>query len=259
MKYGISELSIVPCRAEAADASEMVTQLLFGEHFKVLERRKNWSRIRQAFDGYESWIDNKQYILIDKEDYERYNKASLVSSLELLSVLHNLETGELITIPLGASLPEIENGKLTIQNSTYKFEEQLAYQAQNFDKKNLVAVADMYLNTPYLWGGRSPFGIDCSGFTQLVYKLNGIKIPRDAYQQAELGDPLSFIEEAEPGDLAFFDNAEGKITHVGIILANNHIIHASGKVRVDRIDHQGIYNAETRDYSHKLRILKRIL
>ena len=125
-------------------------------------------------------------------------------------------------------------------------------------KKKLIENALMYLNAPYLWGGRSPLGIDCSGFTQMVYRLQGINLPRDAYQQAEVGTTLSFIEESDPGDLAFFDNNEGKITHVGIILEENHIIHASGKVRIDRIDQQGIFNTEIGTHTHKLRLIKSI-
>ena len=117
----------------------------------------------------------------------------------------------------------------------------------------------MYLNAPYLWGGKTPFGIDCSGFTQMVYKLNGYKIHRDASQQALEGEPLSFIEESEVGDLAFFDNDEGNIIHVGIIMENNYIIHASGKVRIDRLDHLGIYNPELKKHTHKLRVIKKII
>jgi cell wall-associated NlpC family hydrolase len=125
-------------------------------------------------------------------------------------------------------------------------------------KDKLVENALMYLNAPYLWGGRSPLGIDCSGFTQMVYRLQGVDLPRDAYQQAEVGTTLSFVEESEPGDLAFFDNTEGKITHVGIILEDNHIIHASGKVRIDRIDQQGVFNTEIGNHTHKLRLIKSI-
>jgi cell wall-associated NlpC family hydrolase len=117
----------------------------------------------------------------------------------------------------------------------------------------------VYLNAPYLWGGKTPFGIDCSGFTQMVYKLNGYHLKRDASQQATEGEPLSFIEESEPGDLAFFDNEEGKIIHVGIIMDNNYIIHSSGKVRIDRLDHLGIYNAETNRHTHKLRVIKKMI
>ena len=127
------------------------------------------------------------------------------------------------------------------------------------EKSKLVDTAFLYLNAPYLWGGKTPFGIDCSGFTQMVYKLNGHKLLRDASQQATMGDALSFIEESEPGDLAFFDNAEGDIIHVGIIMENNYIIHAHGKVRIDRLDHSGIYNVEKNVHTHKLRVIKKII
>jgi cell wall-associated NlpC family hydrolase len=126
-------------------------------------------------------------------------------------------------------------------------------------KAHLISTALLYLNSPYLWGGKTPFGIDCSGFTQMCYKLNGYKLLRDASQQATQGEPLSFIEESEPGDLAFFDNAEGAITHVGIIMDDNYIIHAHGKVRIDRLDHSGIFNYETKGHTHTLRVIKRIV
>jgi len=124
---------------------------------------------------------------------------------------------------------------------------------------DLITYANSFVGTPYLWGGRSPFGIDCSGFVQMVYKLNGYKLDRDSHQQSNLGSALSFIEESEPGDLAFFDNDEGKIIHVGIIMENNKIIHASGKVRIDGIDQSGIYNKETKSHTHKLRVIKKII
>ena len=125
-------------------------------------------------------------------------------------------------------------------------------------KEKITENALIYLNAPYLWGGRTPLGIDCSGLTQMIYRLQGIDLPRDAYQQAKVGTTLSFIEESEPGDLAFFDNEEGKVIHVGIILKDNHIIHASGKVRIDRIDQQGIFNSEIGNHTHKLRLIKSI-
>ena len=127
------------------------------------------------------------------------------------------------------------------------------------EKDDLVKTAFLYLNAPYLWGGKTPFGIDCSGFTQMVYKLNGYKLLRDVSQQATQGEALSFIEESQPGDLAFFDNSEGEIVHVGIIMKDNYIIHAYGKVRIDRLDQSGIYNTEARKHTHKLRVIKKII
>mgnify|MGYP001812336606 CR=1 FL=1 len=126
-------------------------------------------------------------------------------------------------------------------------------------KSNLITTALQYLNAPFQWGGKTPFGIDCSGLSQMVYKINGYSLPRDAEEQAAQGDVLSFVEESEPGDLAFFDNNEGVITHVGIIMKNNYIIHAHGKVRIDRIDQTGIFNSELGAYTHKLRVIKKII
>ena len=254
MKYGISELAIVPIRAEASDKAEMVNQILFGEHFKVLDQRIKWSKIRLAHDKYEGWICNKQWTEIDKESYENLERQSPTLTTELLDIV-TCESHQ--TIALGSSLPHYENGTFTIQENSYTHSGETTTGSE--DKNMLVNNAMLYLNTPYLWGGRTPFGIDCSGFSQIVYRLQGKEIPRDAHQQAEIGSTLSFIEESEPGDLAFFDNHEGKIIHVGIILENNFIIHASGKVRIDRLDQQGIFNTEERKHTHKLRLIKSIL
>ena len=254
MKYGISELAIVPIRAEASDKAEMVNQILFGEHFKVLDQRIKWSKIRLAHDKYEGWICNKQWTEIDKESYENLERQSPTLTTELLDIV-TCESHQ--TIALGSSLPHYENGTFTIQENSYTHGGETTTGSE--DKNMLVNNAMLYLNTPYLWGGRTPFGIDCSGFSQIVYRLQGKEIPRDAFQQAEIGSTLSFIEESEPGDLAFFDNHEGKIIHVGIILENNFIIHASGKVRIDRLDQQGIFNTEERKHTHKLRLIKSIL
>jgi cell wall-associated NlpC family hydrolase len=126
-------------------------------------------------------------------------------------------------------------------------------------KSNLVGTALHYLNSPYMWGGKSPFGIDCSGLVQCVYQLHGIQLPRDAYLQAAHGETLGFIDESEPGDLAFFDDHEGKITHVGIIMPDYHIIHAFGQVRIDRLDQTGIFNNSLNTHTHKLRVIKKIM
>ena len=249
MKYGICNLSIVPLRAEAADSSELVTQVLYGEVFKVLESRKKWSRIRLAFDSYEAWIDNKQFLFIEEENYNDISTQKPIVCEDLVDMVSTKDK-QMLSIVMGSSL----NG-LAILNHDF---EGSSVEAK-FAKDNLINTALLYLNTPYLWGGKTPFGIDCSGFTQMVYKLNGYRLKRDASQQVEQGEALSFIEESEPGDLAFFDNAEGDITHVGIIMKDNYIIHAHGKVRIDRLDHTGIFNIQTSLHTHKLRVIKRII
>lgn len=250
MQYGICHLSIIPVRSSADDAAEMVSQLLYGEHFKVLEHRKLWSKIRIAFDGYEGWISNQQYTMISEGDYYQIEGSDDIKiTSELISFTENKQN-VLIPIVLGS----------TIQNvclSHYKFDDFGATNHKN--KEQLVPTALLYLNAPYLWGGKTSFGIDCSGLTQMVYKINGYKLLRDAAQQSTQGEALSFIEESEPGDLAFFDNKDGIIDHVGIIMDNNYVIHCHGKVRIDRLDHTGIFNTEVNNYTHKLRVIKKIV
>jgi hypothetical protein len=249
MKYGICNLSVVPLRAEAADSSELVTQVLYGELFKVLESRKKWSRIRLAFDDYEAWIDNKQFLFIEEDNYKHLSKQTPVVSEDLVDMVTTKDK-QILSIVLGSSLNGLDFLNHDFEGSSVQ---------ENFAKENLINTALLYLNTPYLWGGKTPFGIDCSGFTQMVYKINGYPLKRDANQQVEQGEALSFIEESEPGDLAFFDNPEGDITHVGIIMKDNYIIHAHGKVRIDRLDHTGIFNIQTNLHTHKLRVIKRII
>lgn len=249
MQYGICNQSIVPVRMEPAHASEMVNQLLFGEHFKILEERGKWSRIRIAFDSYEGWIDNRQFLKIEEDLYLELTNSTPEYSADLIE--HLIDDQNLFTlIPIGSQL----NAAAVLKQS---YDGQILSGSR--EKSNLVEIALMYLNAPFLWGGKTPFGIDCSGLTQMVYKLNGHSLLRDAKQQASQGEALSFIEESEPGDLAFFDNAEGKITHVGIMMLDNYIIHVDGKVRIDRIDHSGIFNLESRKHTHQLRVIKKII
>lgn len=256
MDYGICNLSIVPLRSEPSNKAELVSQIVFGEHFKVLETRKEWSKIRLAFDKYEGWIDNKQYLVISKEDYSDLDKKQPVLAGNLVDYITD-SAGVLSLITLGATLPNFKDTALSIGASHYQYEG--AHVEGQHPKTQLLNTAFLFLNTPYLWGGKTPFGIDCSGFTQMVYKLNGYALLRDASQQATQGETLSFIEESEPGDLAFFDNQEGIITHVGIIMKDNYIIHAHGKVRIDRLDHSGIYNVDSKRHTHKLRVIKKII
>lgn len=251
--YAICNLSIVPMRAEPSDKSELVSQVLFGELFQVLEEHKNWLRIQMAKDEYMGWIDKKQCMSIDEEVYLELLKQQPVFCGELIDAVYNEK--DLLSVPLGAELTFMENKEVNV--SGFRCEGMRVSGVK--DRNSLMETASKYLNAPYLWGGRTPFGIDCSGFTQMVYALSGYQIPRDAKDQAKIGSSLSFIEECETGDLAFFDNEEGNIIHTGIVIENNYIIHAHGRVRIDRLDHLGILNVDTGVHSHKLRILKKII
>ena len=252
--FGICNLAMIPLRFEPSDRSEIVSQVLFGEHFEILEQLKQWTRIRMQYDGYEGWIDFKQLQLISEESFNKLSSEKIVLNADLIEYI-TTPSNLLIPIPLGSSLSFLDFSEMNISNFEFEGERTSAVK----DKSHLIDTAFMYLNAPYLWGGKTPFGIDCSGFTQMVYKLNGYKLLRDASQQSAQGEPLSFIEESEAGDLAFFDNDEGNIIHVGIIMEDNYIIHASGKIRIDRLDHLGIFNAETNKHTHKLRVIKKII
>lgn len=252
--FGICNLALIPLRLEPSDRSEIVSQILFGEHFELLEKQKQWRKVKLHFDQYEGWIDEKQFQLLNSDEFHALNQLPIVLNGDLVEYI-TYPPNQLLPITLGASLAFLTID--AINQSGFSFDGQIRTGVQ--PKSNLLETAFLYLNSPYLWGGKTPFGIDCSGFTQMVYKLNGYHLLRDASQQASQGIPLSFIEESEAGDLAFFDNDEGKIIHVGIIMDDNYIIHASGKVRVDRLDHLGIYNAELNKHTHKLRVIKKII
>jgi cell wall-associated NlpC family hydrolase len=257
MNFGICCLSVVPCRKDPASTSEMVTQLLFGETYTIVEDREDWIQITTNYDNYLCWISAKQHTRLTDSDFKNLQSNTLSS--ELVQVVNQLDNNSVFPITIGSTLPNFKNGSLTLGDVAFSFEGQTSDFNTQKTVKDIEETAYLFLNAPYLWGGRSPFGIDCSGFTQLVYKLNGYSLPRDAKQQVELGKPLSFVEEAEPGDLAFFDNDEGNIVHVGIILANQQIIHASGSVRIDKFDHYGIFHSDNKKYSHMLRVIKKVI
>jgi len=253
-QYGISEISVVPIRKEANDRSEMISQLLFGESFQIIEELGKWSFIKCTFDNYEGWIDNNSISFLSEEIFLQLHSTPEFITQNLSNTILN-SRNEKIILPAGCTLPnfDINKNSFTIKNNNYTLPEGFKN-----DLEDIENLAKQFLHSPYLWGGKNPFGIDCSGFTQVIYKIKGIKIPRDAADQVKEGIIINFISEAKKGDLAFFDNNEGDITHVGIIISENEIIHASGKVRIDKLDQQGIYNKELNKYTHKLRVIKRI-
>ncbi len=252
--FGICDLAVVPLRAEASDKSEMVSQLLFGDHFEIISKTEKWTYIRAAYDDYEGWIDYLQYQEINEANYESLNKQCFLTELvdDLQAVKEN---GEVIRLVPGSSIPGYADNSFQINDEKFTADK-IVLPSNEFAAK-IEFAAKFYLNTPYLWGGKSPYGIDCSGFTQIVFKQFGIRIKRDASQQAQQGEVVGFLQGAKLGDLAFFDNPEGKITHVGILLNSYQIIHASGYVKINSIDNHGIYNDDLKRYTHKLRIIKR--
>ena len=253
MRFAVCQVSVSPLRSQASDSSEMVSQVLFGEKVYILEETEKWSKIKLAFDNYEGWVDPKQFLEISEDEFNQ----ELIEKYAINAYNQASENGLPFTLTLGAELRALKDNRIKIGEKSFEYYG--VYTSAHRPKEQLVDLAKLYLNVPYLWGGKSTFGIDCSGFTQQVYKLGGYQLPRDAYQQAELGEVLSFVEEAEPGDLAFFDNADGKIIHVGIILGDYKIIHAHGKVRIDPFDSNGIFNTDSQKYSHKLRFIKKVI
>ncbi|MGB1040200.1 MAG: NlpC/P60 family protein [Flavobacteriales bacterium] len=257
MKYGICQVVLSPGRAEPADQAEIKMQLVFGDLVYVIEIKDNWTKLKMAKYEYECWVDTKHICLIQEEEFNQIYSQKEIRVKDITSSLVNSKNNEITHLVKGCLLPNYDNKSVSFGNHSYKF---LGNTNHGLDsnKKEIEKTALEYLNSPYLWGGNSPYGIDCSGLTQMTYLLHNIQIPRDACDQGTVGETVDFIEEAEPGDLIYFDNSEGKIHHVGILLSGNKILHASGHVRIDSIDHQGIFRKDMDKYTHKLRIIKKM-
>ncbi len=242
--YGICLLTVIPMRKLSSHKSEMINQILFGETFSIIEKKENWSFIKLSHDNYTGWICNNQYTGTSHSKINSYLLNKKYYKIKVKNINQQLILGSLIP------KNKLERKKLHID---------LKLNFSEIDNFNtwFQKIAKKYLNTPYLWGGRTTVGIDCSGFTQMVYRFFKINLPRDSVQQAKKGKKISF-KNCKIGDLAFFEE-KNKITHVGIILPNKKIIHSSGKVRIDLIEENGIYNKESEQYSHKLKFIKRVI
>ncbi len=255
MKQGICTLSTVPVRENPSEKSQMVNQLLFGDAVRVEDRFKEWLFIRSIHDNYDGWIVKQQLFLMDSERFEKYIllDKSYVSS----EVAHiQSKAAGSMWLSMGSTLAPLNSTDFS--DISYRV---VSGEVVNDEKKPvaiLLQVVKKYLNVPYLWGGRSFFGLDCSGFTQIVFKLCGYRLPRDSSKQALTGESLYLLEEADAGDLLFFGEEEGHITHVGILIDKQHLIHASGKVRIDKIDHYGIFDEQLGIYTHQLRAIQKI-
>ncbi len=256
MTGGICYLSLVAVRAEPSERSEMVNQLLFGDLLEVIDTSGYWLKIRTLHDQYEGWCDHKQIQILTDETLEILKESSQQVVADVTGMLATRGKPAL-NLVIGSSLFTLSNGLFAGPVGDYHLAEGAACVPGIHHPDEITETASLYLNAPYLWGGRSPFGIDCSGLVQLVFKMKGINLRRDAAQQSLQGRLINLIEESRAGDVAFFDNDEGKIIHTGIVTGRGSIIHASGEVRIDPLDHHGIFNKNEGKYSHKLRLIRR--
>ena len=238
MTYGICKLSAIALRKENRHSSEMVSQLLYNETYTVLDKTQEWLLIQTHFDQYEGWIQAKQFCEIGEDEYKALKNRKLYLT--------------------NKPIVEYEGKFLSLGTPLYEPHADAIETPSEFQPELMVDYAKMLLNAPYLWGGRTVMGIDCSGLVQVCARLAGLALPRDASQQIEHGELVYFLQETQPGDLAFFGNEEGHITHVGIIMGNEQIIHASGQVRIDFLDQTGIFNKEKNEHTHLLQAIKRL-
>ena len=255
--YGLTTNTIVPLRREPDDRSEMESQLLFGEHFRIVDKHYQWRKIRNAYDGYEGWIDEKTFEPVSRETYDKLSSATAFYVADVFSSFQREDGSVQLLVP-GARLPDYDPEKKTfvINGKTYAFSGEVLTGRQPDDV--FFRMAERYRNAPYLWGGMTPFGIDCSGLTQTVFKITGrYRLPRNASQQAQHGLRVDFADR-QPGDLAFFVNEKGKIHHVGLVWFEGQILHAHGRVRLDELLPEGIYNRERDEITHTLVLIRRI-
>ena len=276
VEYVIAHCTVTPVRQEPSEGSEQLTQLLFGEVSEVLNRLPRWTKIRSTLDGQEGWVDFK--MLTSHLSPLTSNLPATVVATPM-AIATDMETGEELMLTLGTRLPNYAHGTFEVLGkqyliapacvnttlSTASIASDLPSTGASADlqRSDLITIAQSLLNAPYLWGGKNAMGMDCSGFTQVVYATQGINLLRNAREQVTQGEVVSSLAEAQPGDLAFFDHADRdsqatNISHVGMLLDNKKIIHCSGCVHVDDIDEMGIHLPDG-ELTHHLVQIKRYL
>lgn len=258
---GISLYSVIPVRSDAREGAEQNTQMLFGELAQVLEEQDRWTRIRLDSDGQEGWVDTKMIAPIAGDDLKAYKaalkKAATVAFPMTYAVSEN--NGQTIPLTAGTRLTNYQDGRFEVLGVGFRIDPSMVITApRELNQETLLQTVRFFINTPYLWGGKNALGMDCSGFTQIVLSLFGKSLLRNASEQVTQGDPVNDLSQAKAGDLAFFDHEDGRISHVGIVIDPERIIHCSGRVKVEKLDPTGIFNAETGEYSHHLTQIRRL-
>ena len=257
--YAIIRLPLVPLRDSDNERSELLSQLLFGECIEIIETRDHWLFVRNLSDNYRGWVDRKMVQILTVSEEERISNTPKYYVRIPILVCNETTSNEKMFLPGGSILQQDSNDLITIDNDSYSMNPSELYQNEIATGAKITETAFQYLNAPYLWGGKSIFGIDCSGLVQVVYSMVGIQLLRDASDQVESGEVIDFLSETKAGDLAFFENPDGRIVHVGILLNSHQIIHSSGWVKIETIDSQGIISEQTGTYTHKLRVVKRLI
>ncbi|GAB4265901.1 MAG: C40 family peptidase [Saprospiraceae bacterium] len=256
MHYALCHLSVVSLRKSPSNRSEQVSQLLFGEVVEVIEKKgKQWAKVRCTWDHVIGWVAMNQITPITDKEFQTFSE-DYSYCLDLFQPVYFDDN--MVPVTLGARLPGFDGLKFEFNGKTCRYTG-LAVEKENLGPVHLLKIAHKLMYAPHQWGGRSPLGIDSSGFVQLVYQMAGISLPRDANQQVFIGEVIDFAEQAKPGDLAFFENSKGTISHVGIVLEDGKLIHCWEKVRIDPFDHFGVYNHNLQRYTHKMRVIKRLI
>lgn len=264
----ISLHSVVPVRAEAREGAEQLTQMLFGETCEVLEQQLRWNRVKLHSDGQEGWADYKMITPMSPSEYQSYSEAYKTSACVIYPMAYAVSENNQQTIPLtaGTRLTNYKDGRFEVLGVGFRIDASMvAEKPLELNHQNLQQVVRFFLNVPYLWGGKNAMGMDCSGFTQTIMGIFGRRLLRNASEQATQGKQVNSLKEVETGDLVFFDHDDGRISHVGIVLDNERVIHCSGRVKVEKLDEKGISSVEQSDpqhpqgiYTHHLVCIRRV-